>query len=158
MDKIIPFARFVSLRKSIDKRIVLVGGCFDVFHYGHLTYLKKAKQQGDLLVILLESDEAILSKKKQAPVHTQQERAEILAAIKEVDYVILLDFLKSDQEYTKIVEEIKPTIIAITEGDPQLINKKQQAKTVGGKVVVVTPLIKKLSSTKIKNHASISSN
>lgn len=153
-----PFDQFVSLRESIDKKIVLVGGCFDVFHYGHLVFLKKAKEQGDLLVLLLESDQKILSQKKQAPVHNQQERAEILAAIEDVDYVIPLDLLKSDKDYAEMITKIRPAVIAITEGDRQFKNKQLQAKIVGGKIIVVTPLIKGFSSTNIKNHASISSN
>lgn len=158
MNKIIPFDQFVSLRKSIDKKIVLVGGCFDVFHYGHLIFLKKAKEHGDLLVLLLESDQKILSQKKQTPVHNQQERAEILAAIEYVDYVIPLDSLKSDKDYVEMITKIKPAVIAITEGDAQFKNKEQHAKMIGGKMIAVTPLIKKFSSTNIKNHASISGN
>lgn len=158
MNKIIPFDRFVSLRQSINKKIVLVGGCFDVFHYGHLVFLKKSKEQGDLLVLLLESDQTIISQKKQTPVHNQRERAEILAAIRYVDYVIPIDFLQSDKDYIEVITKIKPAVIAITEGDVQSKNKNQQAKMIGGEVIIVTPLIKKFSSTNIKNHASISSN
>lgn len=158
MNKIMPFDRFISLRKSINKKIVLVGGCFDVFHYGHLVFLKKAKEHGDLLVLLLESDQKILSQKKQRPVHNQQERAEVLSAIEYVDYVIPMDSLKSDKDYIEMITKIKPAVIAITEGDRQSKNKEQQAKMVEGKMIIVTPLIKEFSSTNIKNHASISSN
>ncbi len=157
MNKIIPLDQFISLRESIKKKIILVGGCFDVFHYGHLIFLKKAKQQGDVLVIFLESDEAIRAKKKQATFHNQQERAEILESITYVDYIIPIGFLKDDASYLKIIRQLKPTVIAVSEGDPQLKNKKQQAKLVGGEVVIVTPLIKKFSSTKIKNYAPLSS-
>ncbi len=156
MNKIIPFDRFLPLRKSINKKIVLVGGCFDVFHYGHLVFLKKARQQGDLLVVLLEPDEAILAKKKQSPIHNQFQRAKILEAIEYVDYIISIDSPLSDQDYFAMIAKIKPAIIAITEGDVQSENKRRQAKMIGGKMVVVTPLIKKFSSTNIKNHASIS--
>jgi len=158
MNKIVSFDSFISSRPSSDKKIVLVGGCFDIFHYGHLIFLSKAKEKGDLLVILLESDKAIQTKKKQLPIHTQQERAEILAALNFVDYVITIDFLESDEKYFKTVQNIKPAIIAITEGD-ELTNKKQlQADSIGAKLEVVTPLIKKFSSTNIKNHALIPGN
>ncbi len=158
MNKIVLFDQFVSLRKSIDKKIVLVGGCFDIFHYGHLVFLKKAKEQGDLLVLLLESDRSILAKKKHTPVHNQRERAEILEAIEYIDYIIPIDFLKRDKDYSEMIAKIKPAVIAVTEGDDQFKNKDRQAKMIGGKMIVVTPLIKKFSSTNIKNDAFISSN
>jgi FAD synthetase len=157
MDKVISFARFKSLRKSIAKKIVLVGGCFDIFHYGHLTFLKKAKQQGDKLVVLLESDETIKNKKNREVFHNQRERAEILAAIEFVDYIIPMEFVRRDEDYLKMVKEIKPALIAVTENDPQIENKKKQAESVGAKIIVVTPLIKKFSSSKIKDYASFSS-
>ncbi len=157
MNKIIPLDQFISLRESIKKKIILVGGCFDVFHYGHLIFLKKAKQQGDVLVILLESDAAIRARKKKRAFHNQRERAEILASVTYVDYIIPIGFLKDDASYLRIIRQLKPTIIAVSEGDPQLKNKKRQAKLVGCEVITVTPLIKKFSSTKIKNYAPLSS-
>lgn len=158
MRKIIPFDRFLVLRKSINKKLVLVGGCFDGFHFGHLTFLEKAKEQGDLLVVLLESDESIIERKKKKPFHSQKERADILASIQYVDFVIPIDFLKKNEDYLELVKKIKPSVIAVTEGDPQLINKKNQANVVGAEVRVVTKLLEKFSSTSFKKYASISSN
>ena len=64
-------------------KIVLVGGCFDILHLGHVVFLEKAKKEGDVLVVLLESDEKVrFLKGKGRPVHTQSERAEILSALK----------------------------------------------------------------------------
>lgn len=143
MNKVIPLDRFLALRKSINKRIILVGGCFDVFHYGHLVFLKNSKAHGDMLVVLLESDGAILKKKKHKPVHSQIERAEILAAIEFVDYVIQIGPYEKYEEYMELVRKIKPAVIAVTKGDPQLDNKKKQAEAVGGEVIVVTDLVKK---------------
>lgn len=131
------------------KKTVLVGGCFDLIHYGHFQFLKKAKNQGDYLIILLESDEFIKKSKKRKSIHTQDERAEILANFQMVDMVIKIPYFSSDKEYFNIVKIIDPKVIAVTEGDLQLKNKKNQAKLIGAKVVIVTPLIKKFSTTKI---------
>ena len=130
-------------------KIVLVGGCFDLIHFGHLQFLKKAKAFGDYLVIMLESDEFIRRHKKREPIHNQKQRAEILLSLKFVDQVINLPYLSCYDDYLKVVESIKPQIIAITHLDPQKTNKEKQAKTVGAKVKTVTARINYLSTSKI---------
>lgn len=131
-----------------DKKTVLVGGCFDLFHYGHLQFLKKAKKQGSFLIIALESDEFIKKRKNRYPFHKQKQRGEILASLLLVDLVILLPFFTSDQEYFNLVKKIKPSIIAVTKGDPQIEKKRKQAKEVLGRVVAVTDLVAGFSATK----------
>jgi len=148
--KIILFTKISSISNIFkNKKTVLVGGCFDIFHYGHLKFLKQAKKQGDFLVIALESDEFIKRKKNRTPIHNQKQRAEILSALSFVDLVILLPYFFSDKDYFNLVYQIKPKVIAITKGDPQEQNKEKQAKIIGAKIVVVTSLIKSFSSTKI---------
>ena len=148
--KIILFTKISSISNIFkNKKTVLVGGCFDIFHYGHLKFLKQAKKQGDFLVIALESDEFIKRKKNRTPIHNQKQRAEILSALSFVDLVILLHYFFSDKDYFNLVYQIKPKVIAITKGDPQEQNKEKQAKIIGAKIVVVTSLIKSFSSTKI---------
>jgi cytidyltransferase-like protein len=154
-DKIMPMNQLSSLKKLVgNQRVVLVGGCFDVFHFGHLTFLQAAKEQGDILVIALESDAFILNNKKRKPVHTQIERAQILANLLIADFIFLLPELKSDEEYFEFTKTVSPHIIAVTRGDSQLKNKQDQAKLVGAKVVVVTPVVKDFSTTKIIHYAS----
>lgn len=148
--QIISYSKIDQFKKIYkDKKIVLVGGCFDLIHYGHLQFLKKAKNKGNYLIILLESDEFIKKNKKRKSIHTQDERAEILANFQMVDMVIKIPYFSSDEEYFNMVKLINPKVIAVTKGDPQLKNKKNQAKLVGAKVVIVTPLLKKFSTRKI---------
>jgi rfaE bifunctional protein nucleotidyltransferase chain/domain len=150
---------FSSVEAVFKKRkVVLVGGCFDVFHYGHLKFLQAARNHGDALVIALESDEAITQRKKRKPVHTQKERAEILASLHIADVIIMLDYLKTDEEYFKLVRLIRPSVIAVTEGDSQIENKQKQATAIGSRVEVVTPIVKDLSTTKIIHYADVSGN
>jgi len=132
-----------------SKKTVLVGGCFDLIHYGHLKFLESAKEQGDFLIVALESDEFIKKHKRKLQVHHQYERAEILSNLIMVDLVVLLPFFKTNEEYFELVKKIHPDIIAVTEGDKQLENKKKQAKLVGAEVREVVTNLKNFSTRNI---------
>lgn len=153
--QIIHYSEINTYKKIFqDKNTVLVGGCFDLIHFGHLEFLKKSKQSGDFLIVALESDEFIKKNKRKEFIHSQEERAEVLASLNMVDMVILLPYFDSNEKYLKLVESIVPKVIAITEGDLQRENKKVQAKSVGAEVKIVTPLLKKYSTRKIINDFS----
>ena len=139
-----------DLKKTTgNKRIVLVGGCFDILHYGHLVFLQKAKAQGDLLMVALESDQFIKEIKKRSSIHNELQRAEILNALQVVDGVIMLPYFTTSEQYMELVMELKPAVIAVTAGDFQLQNKKKQAAAVGATVKVVSPLLSEFSTTRI---------
>jgi rfaE bifunctional protein nucleotidyltransferase chain/domain len=115
------------------KKLVIVGGCFDLLHLGHIVFLQKAKEQGEVLLVLLESDQTIQRLKgKNRPIHTQEVRAQILAELKSVDYVLNLPPIDSDQEYDRLLVALHPSVIATTQGDEYDYHKKRQAKKVGG--------------------------
>lgn len=159
MGKIVEYGNLSSVLKNLQgKRIVLGGGVFDLFHYGHLCYLKEAKKQGNILMIALEPNIFIVERKKRNPVHTLDQRAQILSSLEMVDYVIKLPFFKKDEDYFQMVGLIKPNIIAITENDPKKDQKLEQAKMVGAQLKTVCPLIKSLSTSLILNGKIISGN
>lgn len=134
----------------MKKKVVLVGGCFDIVHLGHVIFLEKAKAEGDVLVVLLESDENIKKNKgNNRPVNNQANRAEFLTKLRMVDKVIKLPEMKSDEEYLEIIKKIKPDIIAVSEGDENLEKKKIQAQGIGSRVVEVTKRIPKQSTSRI---------
>lgn len=137
------------------KTVTLAGGCFDLLHYGHVLFMENAKKESDILVIALESDEFIQEKKNRQPVHSQLQRAHILSCLRAVDYVIMLDYLKDDYEYTELVEIVKPKIIAVTDSDPHIQVKKGHANMVGAEVKVVAPLVKPFSSSQIITYENI---
>jgi len=148
--KIIFFSKISSAIPLFkNKKTVLVGGCFDIFHYGHFKFLSQAKKEGDFLVVALESDEFIRRKKQRQPIHNQKQRAEILSALVFVDLVILLPYFSKDKDYFNLINKIKPKILAVTAGDPQMNNKRKQAEAINAKLKVVTPFIKNFSSSKI---------
>jgi len=131
------------------KSIVLVGGCFDILHYGHIYFLNEAKKLGHYLIVALEPDSRIKKLKGiDRPIHNEQIRKEMLLSLKAVDEVIVLPEFTSNEDYYEFVEKIKPTIIAITENDLLTVIKKDQAKKVNAKLKIV-PKIKNLSSSSI---------
>lgn len=134
--------------------LVLVGGCFDVIHFGHVKFLKAARALGDLVVVLLESDESLEDKKKRKKIHTQAQRAAMLSALSMVDYVIALPSGLTDEDYEALTRTLKPAVIAITQGDPLSAEKERQAKLVGGVVTVAIPEVENLSTSSITTHAA----
>ncbi|QQG44628.1 MAG: adenylyltransferase/cytidyltransferase family protein [Candidatus Roizmanbacteria bacterium] len=158
-NKIVNFSEIPDLkRKYAKKKIVLVGGCFDIFHFGHLTFLTEAKKQGDKLVIVLESDEFILKYKKREPIHNQFQRAQILSNLDIVDKIILLPLFKGYDDYLKLVRMLKPSVIAVTEGDERYYEKNQMAKVVKAQLKVVCSLASVSSTSKIIEYATFFGN
>jgi rfaE bifunctional protein nucleotidyltransferase chain/domain len=143
-------AKVTNELHEINKTIVLAGGCFDILHVGHITFLEQAKHEGDVLMLLLESD-AVIRKQKgdNRPVNTQRDRAVILAALEVVDYVVLLPETVDNTFYDSLVNQLKPAIIATTAGDRNRMHKERQAAMLGAKVIDVTPEIKDQSTSRI---------
>lgn len=140
----------VKILKVEEKKIVLVGGCFDIIHIGHIAFLQKAKEQGNFLIVLLESDESIREMKGATrPIHTQNLRAKILGSLDSVDLVVQLPQLTTDEEYSKLVKIIEPDIIAVTKGDPILIKKKTHAQAIHAQVVEVIDRQKEYSTSNL---------
>jgi rfaE bifunctional protein nucleotidyltransferase chain/domain len=153
MTKILSTENITQLANQLhqqNKRIVLVGGCFDILHIGHITFLEEAKKQGEILVVLLESDQTIAKTKgTHRPINTQNDRAQILAALTNVDYVIKLPSLMTDKLYDDLVIALKPAIIATTSGDKNRVHKERQAQLVQAHLIDVTPQISDKSTTKL---------
>lgn len=152
MAKIIKFSNLekeLGIIRQEKKSIVLIGGCFDILHVGHIRFLEEAKKEGDCLLVLLESDATVTRLKGSTRPHfSQNDRAEVLSSIKYVDYVILLPPMTADEEYVKLTVQIRPDIIAVTENDPLIAKKRHQAEMVGGKIAVI-PYLKTHSSSKL---------
>ena len=153
MNKILSIKQAVELSEKLrseNKKIVLAGGCFDILHLGHIVFLEKAKAQGDILFVWIESDQAVKTRKgNDRPVHTQKERAQVLAALSYVDYIIMLPYLKTDSEYDSLVKSLKPAIIAATKADPNSKHKKRSAKLIHAKLSYVTNRIENKSSSRL---------
>lgn len=90
-----------------DKTVVTTNGCFDILHVGHVRYLEKTKTFGDYLIVLLNSDKSVKSiKGPSRPINNEMDRAEILSALKCVDYVVLFD----EDSPRNLLDEMKPDV------------------------------------------------
>ena len=100
--------RIVKRLKEQKRKIVFTNGCFDILHKGHAAYLEKAKQQGDLLIVGLNSDASVRRLKGDTrPINPLEDRAFLLAALESVDYVVPFE---EDTPYT-LIQHILPDIL-----------------------------------------------
>lgn len=94
--------------KNKHKKIVFTNGCFDILHAGHVSYLQKARQLGDVLVLGLNSDASVKRLKgKDRPVNTQEDRAFVLAGLGCVDYVVIFE---QDTPY-ELIQHVMPDVL-----------------------------------------------
>ena len=153
MNRIVDIEKAVELSKrfkKMGKTVILTGGCFDVLHLGHIKFLEAAKKTGDILFVFIESDENVRKiKGDQRPIHNQDERAQVLQAVRFINYVIKIPFLKSNDEYDKLVIKLNPSIIAITKEGGALEHSLRQSKLIGAKLIQVIGHIPQHSTTKI---------
>jgi rfaE bifunctional protein nucleotidyltransferase chain/domain len=97
----------ISDIKSSGKKVVFTNGCFDLIHAGHVRYLAEAKGLGDVLVIGLNSDASVSSIKPGRPLTPEDQRAEVLAALESVDYVVLFS---EDTPYN-LIKDVRPDVL-----------------------------------------------
>jgi rfaE bifunctional protein nucleotidyltransferase chain/domain len=122
------------LRKA-GKRIVLTNGCFDLLHVGHVRTLQAARRLGDVLVVAINSDASVRGLKGRGrPIVPAGERAEVLAALTCVDYVVTFD----EPDPLRVVLALKPDVLA-KGGDWTLdtIVGRREVEALGGKVVAL---------------------
>ena len=99
---------YVLQEKDLQKRVIFTNGCFDVLHKGHLSLLKQASEQGDKLVVGLNTDASVKRLKgNERPVNNQKTRKEQLELIPYIDEVILFE---EDTPY-ELIEKLKPDLI-----------------------------------------------
>jgi D-beta-D-heptose 7-phosphate kinase/D-beta-D-heptose 1-phosphate adenosyltransferase len=98
----------VNELKNKDKKIVFTNGCFDILHVGHVKYLEKAKEFGDVLILGLNSDDSVKKLKGNTrPINTQDDRSYILASLEVVDYVVIFD----NDTPLDLINLIKPDVL-----------------------------------------------
>jgi len=132
--------------RNQGQRIVTTNGCFDVLHTGHVRYLQSAKNLGDLLVVLVNSDASVSRLKgPKRPVQNEEDRAEMLAALACVDYVAIFHH----DTPVQLLERVRPNIHA-KGGDYDAENLPEAPILRGmGAEMVFLPVIEGRSTTSI---------
>ena len=117
-------------------RIVFTNGCFDILHAGHVRYLAKARSFGDVLVLGLNSDASVRENKGPSrPINSELDRAEVVGALKSVDYVVLF----GEKTAESIIAKVRPDVYV--KGGDYTIETLPEAKIVqsyGGRVEFVS--------------------
>lgn len=99
-----------SILKDIrlGKKVVFTNGCFDLLHVGHIRYLQQAKALGDLLVVGVNSDNSVKRLKGPTrPLQSEKDRAEILTALRSVDFVVIFD----EDSPENLIHEVHPDVL-----------------------------------------------
>lgn len=141
--------KIVNTYHFFKKKIVFTNGCFDILHPGHVYYLNQARSLGDVLIVGLNSDDSVkkLDKGFERPIHPQDKRASVLAALLCVDYVCIFD----EDTPLQLIQKVKPDVLV--KGGDYTIDKIVGADFVqsyGGSVEII-PLLPGYSTTDIVN-------
>ena len=99
----------ITARRQRGESVVFTNGCFDLLHPGHVEWLERAKEQGSLLVVGLNSDASVRGQGKgtDRPIRSQDVRARMLAALEAVDYIVLFD----EPSVLPLIERIRPDVL-----------------------------------------------
>lgn len=141
------------MRDALDaqgKKLVFTNGCFDLLHAGHVRYLEQARALGDAMVIALNSDQSVRALKgPDRPLNSENDRAEVLAALRAVDAVVVFE----DDRATSLIEAIRPHVYA-KGGDYTVESLNREERTaledVGAEIRIL-PLVPGRSTTSTIN-------
>lgn len=137
--------RLGKVRKS-GQKIVFTNGCFDIMHVGHVRYLADARSEGDLLVVGLNSDASVrIIKGDKRPIVRQNHRAEVLASLGCVDFIVIFD----EPDPLKLIQTLKPDVLVKGEDwTEDAIVGAESVKSQGGKIVRIS-FVEESSTTAI---------
>lgn len=127
--------RRITEWRAAGEKVTLANGCFDLLHVGHVRYLRAAKQLGGKLLVAINSDDSVRSLKSEGrPLMPDHERAEILAALSDVDAVIVF----AEPDVRALVREIRPDIHAKgTDYTAENVPERDTVVECGGRVEIV---------------------
>ena len=136
--KIVPRSEVAALAagwRRQGQQVVLANGCFDLLHVGHVRYLRGAKALGGNLLVAMNSDDSVRKLKGEGrPLMPAQERAEIVAALADVDAVVIFD----EPDVRALIREIRPDVqVKGTDYTPETVPERDEVRAYGGRVEIV---------------------
>ena len=152
-DMLIPNERieaFAAALREAGVRVVFTNGCFDILHAGHVRYLAAARALGDVLILGLNSDASVRRLKgEMRPVNTAEDRAEVVGALKSVDYVVIF----GEDTAENLIAKVRPAVYA-KGGDytRETLPEARIVESYGGEVAFI-PLVAGKSTTGIIERA-----
>jgi rfaE bifunctional protein nucleotidyltransferase chain/domain len=149
--RIVTAEELARLRDEADhagRHLVFTNGCFDLLHAGHVRYLQQARELGDALAVGLNSDRSVRELKGEGrPINRQDDRAEVLAALGCVDYVVIFDGKRA----TDVLRTVRPHVYA-KGGDytPDSLDPEERAALAeAGSGIKILPLVPGRSTTSV---------
>ena len=152
-DMLIPNERieaFAAALREAGVRVVFTNGCFDILHAGHVRYLAAARALGDVLILGLNSDASVRRLKgEMRPINTAEDRAEVVGALKSVDYVVIF----GEDTAENLIAKVRPAVYA-KGGDytRETLPEARIVESYGGEVAFI-PLVAGKSTTGIIERA-----
>jgi cytidyltransferase-like protein len=130
----------------------MVTGCFDLMTTNHVRFLQRAKEAGDILVVGIEDDRRVRAfKGRLRPCNTVSQRVEVMQALKFVDFTFVIRGSPSvplKVFYSRLHKDIRAHVLAVTEGDPHLEDRREEIEGAGGELLVL-PLVDGNSTTSL---------
>jgi len=115
------------------KELVFTNGCFDILHRGHVTYLTFARNQGDALVVAVNTDASVKTNKgDDRPINGEEDRAYVLGSLRAVDYIVYF----ADKEPKDIIAKILPQVLVKGSDWAHYVSGREVVEANGGRVVL----------------------
>lgn len=132
----ITVAQMRRIRDAIvadGKTLVFTNGCFDILHPGHVRYLQFSRDQGDALVVGMNSDASVRrGKGPRRPINSEQDRAEVLLALRSVDHVVVFD----EDEPRDLIAAIRPQVLVKGSDWAHYVSGRDTVEADGGTVML----------------------
>ena len=121
--------------RADGRTVAFANGCFDVLHVGHVRYLADAAAQADRLVVAINDDDSVRALKGPGrPIFNAADRAEMVAALEDVDYVVIF----SDPDVNRLLRLLKPDVHCKgTDYTPETVPERETVRSYGGRIAIV---------------------
>ena len=149
IEKIVSLEELVTRLEKVRNtggKVVFTNGCFDIIHVGHVRYLTEARSRGDMLIVGMNSDTSVRKiKGDRRPIVHQRHRAEVLAGLACVDYIVIFD----EPDPLRLIKALKPDILIKGEDwEEDAIIGAEEVRARGGEIVRIS-FVEKASTTDI---------